>query len=207
MIGKIEVMMVLDYVGTFVFGVSGIRLAARKGLDVFGLLVIGFITAVGGGTLRDVLIGAQPIFWMVELRYIILVTLSLVFTIILRHKIVVFNRTFFWFDTLGIGMFTIIGLEKTLEAGYSPMIAVMMGVVSSVAGGITRDILLNEIPLILRKEIYATACLVGALLYLGLDYLSMDKDINQIICFSVIVLIRFLAIKFNISFPPIKKIG
>lgn len=204
---KTDLILILDYLGTFVFAVSGIRMAAKKNLDIFGLFVIGLITAVGGGTLRDLLINSHPIFWMVRVEYIAIVALALLFTIMLRHKIVVFNSTFYLFDTLGIGLFTVIGLEKSLSMGYGTVPSIMMGVISSIAGGLTRDVLLNEIPLILHKEIYATACFTGAVLYVTLNYWGIDEQIIQLSCFIVIVAIRLLAIKYNISFPSISRIG
>ncbi|HBH25669.1 MAG TPA: hypothetical protein DDY13_19910 [Cytophagales bacterium] len=192
----------LEYTGTFFLAISGIRMAAAHKLDPFGMLVIGFITATGGGTLRDILIDTK-VFWMDKPIYTGIIIAAFFFTLIFRKFVVHLRYTFYIFDTLGIGLFTIIGIEKSLSMGYSPMIASFMGVITSVVGGMTRDILLNEAPLILRKEIYATACLVGCGVYFGLSYFNISQSIIDISTFATIVLVRTLAIKFKVSFPTI----
>ena len=151
----------LDLIGTGVFAISGALTAAEKKLDVFGIAAVAFITAVGGGTLRDVLIGSTPVSWMNDLTYLILIVVGFVIAISFKSYILNLRKTFFLFDTIGIGVFTVLGLEKSLEIGLHPVISVMMGMVSAVFGGVIRDIVCNEIPLIFRKEIYALACLIG----------------------------------------------
>ncbi|MBL3657975.1 trimeric intracellular cation channel family protein [Fulvivirga sediminis] len=195
----------LDIIGTFVFAISGIRLAAKKDMDIFGATVIGFVTAVGGGTTRDVLLGSYPITWVHDLNYAIVILLALPFTFIFRKYIVNMHRTFFVFDTVGIALFTISGMQKTLNLGINEGLAITMGMVSAVVGGVIRDMLCNEIPLIFRKEIYATACLIGALVFFLLDkYQIFSQNINYIATVLAIIVIRIVAIKYNLSLPKMK---
>lgn len=194
----------LDIIGTFVFAISGVRLAAKKDLDLFGAAVIGFVTAVGGGTTRDILLGNYPVGWVNDPIYPIIIMAAVPFTYIFRKYIVNMKRTLFIFDTIGIGIFTILGLEKALSLGINPGIAIVMGMVSAVVGGVIRDILCNEIPLIFRKEIYATACLIGALVFFLLQELSVPPNINYITTVLLIVVIRIIVIKKGINMPKMR---
>jgi uncharacterized membrane protein YeiH len=192
----------IEYAGTFVFAVSGALTARSKGLDVFGVLVIAFVTAIGGGTIRDILLGYTPVGWMHEINFIYIILLGVISAYVFKHLFSHLRHTFFLFDTLGIGVFTILGLQKTLALELSPLIAVMMGTVSAVFGGVLRDILCNEVPLIFRKEIYATACITGALAYILLMYLnSFTMEVNFIIAALLIIGLRISAIVFNWSLP------
>ena len=195
---------ILDLIGTFAFAISGIRLAMKKELDLFGAIVIGFVTAVGGGTFRDVLLGSFPVIWVQDLYYPMIVVLALPVTYFFRKQFIYLSKTLFLFDTIGIGIFTILGLQKALSLGIHPAIAIVMGMVSAVVGGVIRDILCNEIPLIFRKEIYATACLLGALVYFALVNTSINQDVNVIITILVIVAIRISAIKYKWRLPIMK---
>ncbi len=159
----------LDLAGTFVFAISGAGTAASKRFDAFGALVIAFVTAVGGGTLRDVLIGSQPVGWMGDPHYLWAIGGGMLAYLLFRERILRLRRTLFLFDTVGIALFTILGIEKTLGLGLPPHIALLMGMVSAVFGGVVRDTLCNVEPLIFRGEVYATACLAGGLCYLGLQ--------------------------------------
>jgi uncharacterized membrane protein YeiH len=198
---------VIDIVGTFVFALSGVMVAVEHKFDFFGTIILAFVTAVGGGTLRDILIGATPVSWMGSevLIYVILVTIPLAYLFLNFLKKL--RRTMFIFDTIGIGMFTILGLEKSLEIGLSPIIAVMMGVVSAVFGGVIRDVLSNQVPLIFRKEIYAFACFFGALVYLIMEYFYPIKELNMFVSILVVIAIRVLSIKnkWSIPFNPISR--
>ncbi|HNP20364.1 MAG TPA: trimeric intracellular cation channel family protein [Fulvivirga sp.] len=194
----------LDLLGTFVFAISGLRLAARKDMDLFGATVIGFVTAVGGGTTRDLLLGATPVAWIDNIQYPIAIILAVPFTLIFRKYIVNLKRTFFVFDSIGIAIFTISGMQKALDFGLNPGLAMAMGMVSAVVGGVIRDILCNEIPLIFRKEIYATACLAGALVFYLLGNWGIDQNLNYIITTSLILIIRVVSIKYNLSMPKMK---
>lgn len=198
---------VIDIVGTFVFALSGVMVAVEHKFDFFGTIILAFVTAVGGGTLRDILIGSTPVSWMGSevLIYVILITIPLAYLFLNFLKKL--RKTMFIFDTIGIGMFTILGLEKSLEIGLSPIIAVMMGVVSAVFGGVIRDVLSNEVPLIFRKEIYAFACFFGALVYLMMEYFYAFKELNMLVSIMVVIVIRVLSIKnkWSIPFNPIGK--
>ena len=189
----------LDLIGTGVFAISGALTAAEKKLDVFGIAAVAFITAVGGGTLRDVLIGSTPVSWMNDLTYLILIVVGFVIAISFKSYILNLRKTFFLFDTIGIGVFTVLGLEKSLEIGLHPVITVMMGMVSAVFGGVIRDIVCNEIPLIFRKEIYALACLIGGTVYLLLLMTPMEETWIILLTVLTIISIRFLAVKYKIT--------
>lgn len=199
-----EILYILDIIGTFVFAISGIRLAANKDMDLFGAAVIGFVTAVGGGTTRDILLGSYPVGWIQDITYPSVIILALPFTYLFRKYLVNLKRTFFIFDTIGIGIFTILGLQKALNLGIHPALAIVMGMVSAVVGGVIRDILCNEIPLIFRKEIYATACLVGALVFFALDEINLSREYNYIITIYIVVFIRIVAIKKGWHMPKMR---
>ncbi|MCL4158827.1 UNVERIFIED_CONTAM: hypothetical protein GTU68_048936, partial [Idotea baltica] len=140
-------------------------IAVKNKFDLVGAVIIGLVTAVGGGTLRDILIGETPVGWMKDINYLIVIILAIPLCYFFSGSIQKLRKGIFLFDTIGIALFTILGLQKTLSVGLSPVVAVLMGIVSAVFGGVIRDVLTNEVPLIFRKEIYATACLVGALVY------------------------------------------
>lgn len=194
----------LDLLGTLVFAISGTMSAANKKLDLFGAYFTGFITAIGGGTLRDVILGNFPVGWISDLNYLITITLGVALTFLFKKNIMRLKRTLFLFDTIGIGVFTIIGIEKSLALNIHPMLAVLMGLFSAVMGGVIRDNLCNDIPLIFRKEIYATACLVGGMLFVFLNHLGLSDSINQLITISGIIAIRIICIRFKISLPVLK---
>lgn len=190
----------IDYIGTFVFAISGVLAGIEKKFDLFGVLILAFVTAVGGGTLRDILIGSTPVGWMQNEVYFYLILAALPFCYFLKDKVIQLRKSFFLFDTLGIGLFTILGLQKTLALGLSPLIAVLMGVVSAVFGGITRDVLANEIPLIFRKEVYAFACFLGAITFLISDYFLPEKT-AMVISIITVIFIRVAAIKKEWELP------
>ena len=153
----IDFITLCDYVGTFAFAISGIRLASAKKFDWFGAYVVGVVTAVGGGTIRDVLLNATP-FWMLQLSYLVISGLALLFVLVFRKYVVRLNNTFFIFDAIGLGLFAVVGIAKTLDFGFPMWVAVVMGTITGAFGGMMRDILINEEPLIFRKDIYALAC-------------------------------------------------
>lgn len=185
----------LDILGTLVFAISGALAAIDKKFDLVGTLILSLVTAVGGGTLRDILIGQTPVAWMKDLNYLWLIFLALTLTYFFKDHILKLRKSMFLFDTIGIGLFTILGLQKTLNIGLSPVIAVLMGAVSAVFGGVIRDVLSNEVPLIFRKEIYASACVVGGIVFLILEEIFTVTQINMIISISVVFLIRYFAVK------------
>lgn len=195
---------ILDLIGTFVFAISGLRLAAKKEMDLFGAAVIACVTAVGGGTTRDVLLGASPVSWISNPHYSIAIILAIPVTFLFHSYIVKLKRTIFIFDSIGIALFTISGMEKALDYGLNPAMAMVLGMVSAVVGGVIRDILCNEIPLIFRKEIYATACLIGAFFFFILTELGLNKEVNYLLTTSIIFIIRVVSIKYNLSIPRMK---
>lgn len=185
----------LDIVGTLVFAISGVLTAIDNKFDIVGTAIIGMVTAIGGGTLRDVLIGETPVGWMLDINYLIVILIALVVSYFFKDVISKWRKGMFIFDTVGIGLFTILGLEKTMSLGLSPVIALLMGVVSAVFGGVIRDVLCNIVPLIFRREIYATACFVGGLTFLLLDLISPSKQLNMLCAMGVVMVIRYFAVK------------
>ena len=199
-----DIIYLLDLIGTFVFAISGIRLAARTDMDVFGGAVIGFVTAIGGGTVRDLLLNSHPITWMADMTYPMVILAAVPFTFLMGKKLNNFSKTLFIFDTIGIAMFTIIGMEKALSFGLNPFMAGTMGMISAVVGGVIRDVLCREVPLIFRKEIYATACLLGAVVfYLGLQ-INLPDNLNYLLTTAVIITIRTVSVKKSLSLPKMK---
>lgn len=194
----------LNIIGTFVFAISGALTASEKKMDAFGSAVIAFITALGGGTLRDLLIGSQPVGWMLDPNYLYTVMVALTFCYLFKKWIVKLTRTMFLFDTIGIGLFAVLGVQKTLSFGLSPAIAIMMGAVSAVFGGVLRDVLSNRVPLIFRREIYATACLAGGGLYYALTFTRLSDSLTIWIAVVVVMAIRVLAVKKGWGLPGIK---
>lgn len=194
----------IDLLGTLVFAVSGALAASDKNMyrDVFGVTFTGFVTAVGGGTLRDMILGVRPT-WVVDGNYLIVISIGVLFAIFFKYYILKYRRTFFLFDTLGIALYTIVGVQRSLEFGVSPLAAIIMGMFSAVMGGVIRDTLINEIPLIFRKEIYATACLSGAAVFVVLKLLKTDDNINSFISVIVIILIRTLSVKYRLTLPKV----
>ncbi|MGJ8745722.1 trimeric intracellular cation channel family protein [Polaribacter sp.] len=199
-----ELIYVLDILGTFAFAISGALVASDKKFDLFGVLIIAFVTAVGGGMLRDVLINAHPINWIGDLNYLYTIFVAVIFTFLFKSKIAHLSKTMFLFDTIGISVFTLLGLEKGLSYDLHPIIALLMGMISAVFGGVLRDVLTNKIPLIFEKEIYASACLAGGIVYLTLNQFHVSNNIIFIISALVVVLIRVIAVRFHLQLPKIK---
>ncbi|MFT4697765.1 MAG: putative membrane protein YeiH [Flavobacteriaceae bacterium] len=197
-----SLLLLIDILGTIAFSISGVLTAIKKRMDPFGIFIIAFVTAVGGGTLRDLLIDA-PVFWMRDLSFIYVIAAAAVIAIIFRNKLSYVRRSLFLFDTIGIALYTVVGVEKGIAAGFSPIICVALGTLSACFGGVIRDILCNEIPIIFRKEIYATACIVGGVSYFMLQYLPISNTIIVFISGGMVILIRLLAVYFKLSLPTI----
>ena len=191
---------IIEFLGTFAFAISGIRHAAAKNFDWFGGFVCGVAVAIGGGTIRDVMLGVVP-FWMTNPFYLICTALAQVFVIALARSLKKLDNAWFVFDTLGLALFTIAGLQKTLDCGHPFWVAIIMGCITGSAGGVIRDILLNKEPVIFRKEIYAMASIGGGVLYWLLGILQVNVGIATFTSFSLICIIRFLAMKYHISLP------
>ncbi|WP_353480450.1 trimeric intracellular cation channel family protein [Haliscomenobacter sp.] len=197
---------VFELLGTFVFAISGMASAAEKKFDLFGGAVIGWATAVGGGTIRDLLIGRLPVSWMRDTNFLFAILAAIPVVYFFRKTILRFPRTFLWFDSLGIGLFTVLGLEKTLALGLDPAIAVVMGAVSATFGGVLRDLLCNEVPQVFRREteLYATVCLLGGLLYVLLGTIQLDFRWKMSITIVVVFSIRQLSVRYGWRLPAIK---
>src|ERR1700761_8536506 len=197
---SINLSSVIEIAGTVAFAISGSFSAMQKRLDVFGVLIMGFVTAIGGGTIRDVLIGNTPVAWMRDYETPLIILGTVIATIFFKKYIKTFKTTLFLFDALGLGLFTIIGIQKGITAGLNPGVCVALGTITGCFGGVLRDILLNDIPLIFRKEIYATACIIGGTLYmLLLNHVNID--IVEIVAVTVVCGIRIIAVTFNLTLP------
>lgn len=193
----------IDILGTIAFAISGVLVAMNKKMDLFGILIIAFVTAIGGGTLRDILIGQTPVSWMKDMTFTYVILGSAVFAVIVRNKINYLRTSLFLFDTIGIGLYTVVGVEKGLSADLHPIICIALGTISACFGGVIRDILCNEIPVIFRKEIYATACILGGLSYFLVRKLPIESDFVFMISGAIVILVRLLAVKFKITLPNI----
>lgn len=194
---------IIEFFGTFAFAISGIRLASAKQFDWFGAYVVGLVTAIGGGTIRDVLLDVTP-FWMTNPVYLICSALALFWVVVFGKQLVHLHNTFFIFDSIGLALFTVVGVEKTIALGFPFWVAIVMGSITGAAGGVIRDIFINEIPLIFRKEIYAMACIVGGLVFWGCSFMNLDSMLIQCISGFSVFLTRILAVKYNICLPKLK---
>jgi len=193
----------LNLIGIFFFTISG-SLAARDKKhyhDYFGVFFTGFLTAIGGGTLRDMMLGAYPIAWLSDKNILISIICAFIFTLLFKNYIIKLRQTLFLFDTIGVGIYTILGVQKSLEHHVNPFAAVILGLISAVFGGVIRDTLINEIPLIFAKEIYATACIAGAVLFTTLLYFNSNTNIAASISMILIIVFRILAVKYKLALP------
>lgn len=200
---KMNLIEIVDYAGTFAFAISGIRLASAKKFDWFGAYVVGLVTAIGGGTVRDLLLNLTP-FWMLQPSYLIITGVALLAVILAGKRMKVFNNAFFIFDTIGLGLFVVVGIEKSIEAGFPFWVTIVMGMITGSVGGIIRDILINEEPLIFRKDIYALACVFGGVVYYVCTILHFQVEITQIISATSVIVMRFLAVKYHLGLPALK---
>ncbi|RRD80447.1 trimeric intracellular cation channel family protein [Alloprevotella sp. OH1205_COT-284] len=194
---------ILDYVGTLAFAISGIRLASAKRFDLFGAYVVGLATAIGGGTVRDLLLDV-PVFWMHNGIYFIINLVALLLVGVLGKVVIRQKNTWFIFDTIGLGMFAVIGIEKTLAEGFPFWVAIVMGVLTGSGGGVVRDVFLNDIPLIFRAEIYAVACVLGGLAYWAFWALGFDSVGCGLVCGIVVILSRIIAVRYHINLPTLR---
>lgn len=195
----------IEILGTIAFAISGALTAMSKKLDPFGVFIIAFVTAVGGGTLRDVMIGQTPVAWMRQPDYVFLITFGFFVSILFRKQLDHLRISLLLFDTIGLGVFTLIGLEKGLNAGLHPAICIMLGTVTASFGGVIRDILCNEIPVIFRREIYATVCIAGGVFFFLLKKLQLQDDAIYPATAVFIIVVRLVAIKKRWRLDPIEK--
>lgn len=193
----------IEFIGTMASAISGIRLASTKKFDWFGAYIVGMATAIGGGTLRDVMLGVSP-FWMTNSIYIICCGVALLYVILFGKKIIHQRNTWFVFDAIGLALFNIIGIEKTLNMGFPHWTAIIMGCITGAAGGVIRDILINEVPLIFRQDIYALACITGGVVYI-ISYTSgLPVEASALLSAITVILIRLLSVKFHWQLPILK---
>ena len=191
----------LEMLGTFFFAISGALAVQDQHDDLFGAGFTGFVTAIGGGTLRDIMLGSYPLVWIGDIGYLYAIFAGIIVAFIFVKSLERLKRTFLLFDSLGISFFTILGVEKALALGVRPEIAAIMGMFTAIMGGVLRDVLTNETPVLFRKEIYATACLAGAILYLALFRLGVERDINMTASIILIFLVRILAVRYRLALP------
>ncbi|MES2650252.1 MAG: trimeric intracellular cation channel family protein [Bacteroidota bacterium] len=191
----------IEILGTIAFAISGSFAAMQRRLDPFGVLIIAFVTSIGGGTVRDLLLGDTPVAWMRDVNYCLLILVTSLLTIFFKTQIKKFKITLFLFDSLGLGLFTLVGVQKGIVFGLSPGICVALGTITGCFGGIIRDTLLNTIPLIFRKEIYATACIMGGILYFALVRFNLEADLAKIIVIAFIFTVRIVVVKYKLALP------
>lgn len=193
----------IDILGTIAFAISGVFAAMEKRLDLFGVIIIAFVTAIGGGTVRDLLVGDLPVAWIRNVNYAIIILSTTIIVILFRRYIKNFQTTLLVFDSIGLGLFTILGIQKGITFGLHPVICVALGTITGCFGGVIRDMLINTIPIIFKKEIYASACIAGGTVYFVLYLNGIDSDINDAISIFCIFIIRILAIRFDWRLPNI----
>ncbi len=195
----------IDILGTIAFAVSGVYAAMEKKLDLFGVVIIAFVTAIGGGTVRDMMIGDLPVAWIRNINYTAIILSTTIIVILFRSYIKNFQKTLIVFDSIGLGLFTILGIQKGIAFGLHPVICVALGTITGCFGGVIRDMLINTIPLIFKKEIYASACIAGGTVYFILYLNGVNSDVNDAVSIIIIFLIRILAIRFDWRLPGIYK--
>ena len=191
----------IEILGTIAFAISGSFAAMQRRLDPFGVLIIAFVTSIGGGTVRDLLLGDTPVAWMRDVNYCLLILVTSLLTIFFKTHIKKFKVTLFLFDSIGLGLFTLVGVQKGIVFGLSPGICVALGTITGCFGGVIRDTLLNTIPLIFRKEIYATACILGGIFYFVLLYFKLEDDLAKVIAIAFIFALRIIVVKYKLSLP------
>lgn len=193
---------IFELCGTALFASSGaIQASNKSNPDWFGVTFLGFITAIGGGSVRDILLGAYPLSWIADVNVLISVFIGVLLAALLYNTMKRYRKNFFILETFGIAMFTIIGTQKALQFGVNPLVASVLGMFSAVMGGVLRDTLTNEIPVLFRKEIYATACMAGALLYVSMWYFQCNLKLSQMLSMFLIVAIRIVSVKYQLSLP------
>lgn len=191
---------ILDLIGTFAFAMSGIRMASGKNMDWFGAYIVGLVTAIGGGTTRDLLLDITP-FWMLTPMYLITTGVALLLALLLKGKILRWGNTLFLFDSTGLGLFTIVGISKSIDAGLPFWVCIIMGTITGVVGGILRDVLTNEVPLIFRKDIYALACVAGGIVYFICYQFPFSASVSEATAALTVIIIRVIAVKYHIQLP------
>ncbi|SFU45555.1 Uncharacterized membrane protein YeiH [Pustulibacterium marinum] len=195
----------IDILGTIAFAISGVMVALNKKLDLFGILIIAFVTSTGGGTLRDVLLGVRPIFWLTDTNTVYIIIATTAIAIIFRKYLKMVSKSLVLFDTIGIGFYTIAGIEKSLLVNLDPVICVAIGTISACFGGVIRDILCRRIPVIFKKEVYATACILGGVSFFALRMVAPESKWLSIVPILVVILVRIAAVRYKLTLPSLYK--
>lgn len=199
-----NLLQLISYTGIFVFALTGSFKARTFKMDIFGGSVLAFVTAYGGGTIRDLLIGIRPVNWINDNIALLLVFAGTVFTFLLKQNVNRFKRTIFYTDAVGIGLFTAAGIEVSIQHGLNEVYALVMGVISATFGGLIADILCNAVPNLLKRgELYATACAIGGIIYLLLKQIPLENNTNLFICVLVVVGIRIYSKRKRLTLPEI----
>ncbi|MEN9549568.1 MAG: hypothetical protein RIR12_2159 [Bacteroidota bacterium] len=195
---------IIGYIGTFVFALTGAFKARKYKMDIFGAAVVAFVTAYGGGTLRDLLMGIKRVSWINDNIALLLVLAGTVFTFLLKENVNRFDKTIFYTDAIGLGFFTAWGIEMALRNGVNEMYALVMGVMTATFGGLLADLLCNAIPNLLKKgELYATACAIGGVAYLIMKKTALEQNASLLLCIIIIVAVRILSKRKKWSLPAI----
>lgn len=192
---------IIEVLGLISFAISGTFAAMQKRLDPFGVLIIAFVTCIGGGTVRDLLLGDTPVAWMRDIQSCLIILFTSLATLFFKSQIKKFKVSLFIFDSMGLGLFTMLGLQKGIVFGLSPGVCIALGTITGCFGGIIRDTLLNTIPLIFRKEIYATACILGGLLYFLLLHFSVEAVVAKLLVIAFIFVLRIVVVRYKLSLP------
>lgn len=193
---------VFELVGTALFASSGALVANDKSnADWFGVTFLGLITCLGGGSVRDILLGAYPLVWIKDINVLIAGFTGIILAALFYNTLKRYKKNIFIVETFALGIFTIIGTQKALDFGVHPVIAAMIGMFSAVMGGVLRDVLTNDIPVLFKKEIYATACIAGALLYVVMVKNFNTPHLSLIVSSLLVVSIRFVSVKYRLTLP------
>ena len=198
------ILIFISLIGSLTLSISGSLKAMNKNLDPFGILIIGFVTAVGGGTIRDILIADRTVFWLNETVHLYFILSGVIIAMIFRDKLNKFNKSLLLFDAIGLGLFTITGVQIGIENNLHVLNCIILGTVTGSFGGVLRDVLVNETPVIFKKEIYATISILGGAIYLGLLKLNITNPAQQIIPIVLMIIARLVILKLKISLPQIK---
>lgn len=194
-----------DLIGTIVFAISGAIAARQHKMDIFGMFVLAFVTGVGGGTLRDVMIGSTPVFWMKQPIYVLMISIAVILVAILRNQIdrAYWKKGLLIFDAIGLGVFTVIGVQKGIDFGLHPLICIALGGVTGCFGGLIRDILRNEVPIILQKEVYVTASLIGGIIFILFRDAGFESNWIDVATVTTVIAIRMFTIRYNLHLPKV----
>jgi len=203
---NIEVQSILNFIavaGVISFAISGALTAMDRKFDIFGVFIIAFATSVGGGTFRDIMIPDRDVFWLVDPIYAYVIMAGTILTLIFRKRLCHLKKTLSLFDTIGLALYTIIGVQIGMQYNLPPVSIIAIGTITGSFGGVVRDILVNEVPLIFKKEIYATISILGGSVYYGLQMLGLEAAWTELVSIAIIIILRLVVVKFELSFPNI----